>query len=419
MDGRSDFRVRRARVDRRLIGSPLFPSDLEGTAARRPRLRVAGRVIDQGAGWLRLADAFTMIAVEGTGLEGLAVGELALFEGRWNGTALTKTRIEWRKAADPPRGDGDIHRFVFEGNGPRLLARSRALAEIRRFFAQAGFIEVETPLRVPAPGVDAHIEAVRASSGWLITSPELEMKRLIVAGVPRQFQLARVSREEELGSLHEPEFTLLEWYRAFSGFEQVISDTEELVLAVTSTFHSRPELLLPDGRKLLLRRPFERLSMMDAFQQFAGIADAVDLSASEPDRFFQLLVDRVEPALARIDRPLFLVDYPISQAALARPNPANPRLAERFELYVAGIELSNGYGELTDPLVQRDRFRAERERREASGETVYPINECFLSALVEGLPPCAGNALGFDRLLMLVLGRACIQDVIAFPRERL
>ena len=154
-------------------------------------------------------------------------------------------------------------------------------------------MEVETPLCVPAPGVDANVDAVRAQGGWLITSPELEMKRLVVGGVPRQYQLARVTRRDESGSLHEAEFTLLEWYRAFAGQEHVMRDTEEVVRAVGKRISGRYELKAPDGRRIALPRQFARVSVRDAFQKHAGVRDVADLAASDEARYFELLVSRV------------------------------------------------------------------------------------------------------------------------------
>jgi lysyl-tRNA synthetase class 2 len=153
----------------------------------------------------------------------------------------------------------------------------------------------------------------------------------------------------------------------------------------------------------------------DAFRRWAGIRDASRLARRNPNRFFELLVGRVEPKLARLPRPVFLCDYPISQAALARPSPSDPSVAERFELYAGGIELSNGYGELTDPVEQEKRFRAERARRKATRRRVYPLDERFLGALREGMPRSGGNALGVDRLVMLALGAKSVQEVVAFP----
>lgn len=398
--------------------TPLFPSDL-ATLDLTPRsIWLAGRVFGADSERVELADAFALAAVHGKFGE-LAPGDLVVLKARWEKRSLSAGRVVERKPAPAPRGDGDVGRFLFDGVGPRLRARSRALAAVRAYFTEQGFIEVETPLRVPAPGVDAHVEAMRAEGGWLITSPELEMKRLVVAGVPRQFQLARVTRRDESGALHEAEFTLLEWYRAFSGQEAVLADTEEVVRRVARELRGKLELVAPDGRVIPVKSPFERVSVRDAFRKYARIADVADLAASDEQRYFELLVSRVEPELAALPVPVFLHDYPLSQAALARPLPAAPDYAERFELYVAGVELCNGYGELTDPVEQATRFRRERALRKAAGRRAYPLNRRFLTALTEGMPETGGNALGMDRLLMLALGAQRIKDVIAFPRDEL
>lgn len=372
------------------------------------------------AGEFVLRDAFASVSVRGTGLSSPpAPGELVVVRGLWTGRVIERARLVSRVTAPTPRGDGEFGRLVLEGVGPLLLARSRALHAVREYFQAQGFIEVETPFTVPRPGVDRNVDAVRADGGWLITSPELEMKRLLVGGVPRLFQLARVSRADEAGSLHEPEFTLLEWYRAFSDPEPMLKDTENVVHSVARAVSGGHSVSLSGGRRIDVRPPFERVTVRDAFKKFAGVGDASDLAATDEDRYFELLVDKVEPAIAAMDRPVFLGEYPITEAALARPTAADPRYAERYELYLGGVELSNGYGELTDAVEQRRRFGAERDRRKREGRVAYPLNERFLRALEEGMPPSAGNALGFDRLVMLATGAAAIQDVMAFPRATL
>jgi lysyl-tRNA synthetase class 2 len=261
------------------------------------------------------------------------------------------------------------------------------------------------------------VDALRAEGGFLITSPELHLKRLLVGGLPRVYQLGRVFRADELGALHQPEFTMLEWYRAFSGEDAVRRDTEALVARAAKSIAHRAELRTPDGRRIVAKPPFPVLSVKDAFRRHAGIRDASELAESDEARYFELLVGKVEPALARLDRPIFLVDYPLSQAALARPSPTAPRVAERFELYVGGVELSNGYGELTDPSEQSRRFDAERARRKREGRRAYPVDRRFLAALREGMPASGGNALGVDRLVMLCTGAKTIAEVTAFPRS--
>ncbi|HEX5099172.1 MAG TPA: EF-P lysine aminoacylase EpmA, partial [Polyangiaceae bacterium] len=354
--------------------------------------------------------------VSGRGLDAKP-GELVVVAGRLVRGSLRDAKLVERTRAPLPRGDGDLARFTLEGTAARLRERALVLAEIRAYFAEQSFLEVETPIRVRAPGVDAHVDAIASAGRYLITSPELAHKRLLVGGLPRIFELARVLRADERGPLHEPEFLLLEWYRAFAGVDAIRAETEALVVRVARRVRGRAELVAPGGRKLSLRRPFPRISVRDAFRRYAGIKDAVALAASDEARYFELLVGRVEPALAKLERPVFLVDYPLSQAALARPSARDPSVAERFELYAGGVELSNGYGELTDPVEQARRFRAERAARRAEGRRVYPTDQRFLRALREGMPQAGGNALGVDRLVMLVTGAARISDVVAFPSD--
>jgi lysyl-tRNA synthetase class 2 len=373
-------------------------------------------VLDASPTGLVLADAFARVTVSGRGLDA-APGELVVVSGRLARGALRDARLIERTRAPLPRGDGELARFMLAGTATRLRERALVLAEIRAFFSEQSFLEVETPIRVRAPGVDSHVEAIASAGRYLITSPELAHKRLLVGGFPRIFELARVLRADERGPLHEPEFLLLEWYRAFAGYQAILADTEALVVRVARRLRGRAELVAPSGKKLSLRRPFPRVSVRDAFRRYAGIKDAVALAASDEDRYFELLVGRVEPALSELDRPVFLTDYPLSQAALARPSASDPTVAERFELYAGGVELSNGYGELTDPTEQSRRFQAERARRRADGRRVYPTDQRFLRALREGMPNAGGNALGVDRLVMLVTGAPRISDIIAFPTD--
>ncbi|MBX3181540.1 MAG: EF-P lysine aminoacylase GenX [Polyangiaceae bacterium] len=337
--------------------------------------------------------------------------------------------------------------------GPALKARARALGAVRALFDAQGFLEVETPVRVPCPGLDLYVDALPAHEGWLITSPEHHMKRLLVAGARRIYQITRASRAEELGPLHEPEFTLVEWYRAYAGMSCVMADTEALVrrvVAAVRTFAESPgtgaaatargaggdssgaggdssgadsdsQARLSDftyqGRRYDLAAPFLRLSVREAFRRYAGEPDLSRLAQDE-DRYFDLLVSQVEPALRELSQPVFLYGYPLSQASLARPDPSDPETAERFELYLAGVELCNGFGELNDAAEQRRRYEAALRERRARGMPVYPLDERFLAALEEGMPPAGGNALGLDRLLMLALDAPAITQVLAFPTAR-
>src|SRR3984957_9956634 len=262
-----------------------------------------------------------------------------------------------------------------------LRERANILALVRTFFAQRDFLEVETPLLVPSPGLDLHLGAVevvpRTAARYLITSPEYQMKRLLGDGYERIFQIARCFRKGEQGQHHNPEFTMLEWYRANAGVDDVMKDTEELVAMLTS---GRVQL---GARTVDTRAPVERWTVCDAFERFAGIGEdeTLDLAANDEEQYFRIMVESVEPGLIALDHAVFLVDYPASQASLARKRPDDPRVAERFELYVGGIELCNGFGELVDPVEQRARLERDRAERSARGLPVYPIDERFIEAL--------------------------------------
>jgi len=290
----------------------------------------------------------------------------------------------------------------------------------RAFFEAKGFLEVETPLVVPSPGLDLHLDALEVHGAgpprWLVTSPEYQMKRLLAAGHARLFQTCKCFRRGERGSRHEPEFTMLEWYRAFASSGDVMADTEALVEWVVRAIHGSTLLPPRDERTVDVRRPWERLTVREALERYAG--ERLDELVVDEERFFRALVEKVEPELGRT-RPVWLVGWPRSMASLARIDPEDPTVADRFEAYVAGMELCNGFGELVDPQEQRARLERDQETRRARGLPVYPIDERFLAALEEGIPPSAGNALGLDRLAMLVTGATDIADIVAFPSVRL
>jgi lysyl-tRNA synthetase class 2 len=393
---------------------PLSPSDLSEELVGQ-HLRVAGRVAARHRLVCDLADALGSVRVVlGHSFE-LFAGDLVIVQGRYDGDQLSDAELIERAGCHEPRGDGDWARFAWQGVAQNLKARARSQRAVRDYFAREGFLEVETPLRVPAPGVDLHLDAISAFGGYLITSPELHMKRLLAAGFPRIFQMARASRRDELGVLHEPEFSMLEWYRAFVGLEPMLSDTEQLLRAVAVSVSGTPRLFGATGQAYELERPFQRITVREAFREHAGIADAADLAHTDEKRYFELLVGLVEPGLARESRPLFLWKYPANQAALARLSPEDSDLAERFELYVGGVELCNGYDELTDASEQRARFEADTSRRAALARPSYPIDERFMAALYGGMPRAGGNALGFDRLVMLATGAKELAEVMAFP----
>jgi lysyl-tRNA synthetase class 2 len=386
----------------------LSPSDLGRSAPGAPgkRVEIAGRVFNLEGKLLVVADAFARVAVEMTAAPEVGPGDLVVVSGRPAEKRLTHGKLVSRQACPTPTAYGEFYRLVFAGEAERLRDAARAAAATRAFFTERGFVEVSTPLRVPAPGVDFHVDAIAASGQFLITSPELEMKRLLVGGMPRIFQLARVARADEQGPLHAPEFTMLEWYRAFSGLSDVLDDTEALVRSVVRSLAGEDQVFVLGHRKVNVGKPFERITVREAFARYAGIKDAAKLAARDEDRYFELLVSRVEPALAEHARPVFLTHYPISQAALSRPHPEDPTVAERAELYFGGVELCNAYGELTDPVEQRRRMVEEAKRRKALKRAVYPLDEPFLASLVEGMPPSAGNALGFERLVMVATNRS-------------
>lgn len=416
--------------------TPLFaPSDLAGPSPPAPVLvRVAGRVILDDQGALLLADALGSVRFHlEDGESPPAPGDLAVLEGLLRYGELRSAQvIERIKPARPPALDrapsgdpprSETERLLGRSTGRALAARAAGLRAIRAFFEDRRFLEVDTPSLVPSPGLDVHLDAFEVPdgagarrAGYLSTSPEYQMKRLLTGGIPRCFQLARCYRRGEIGRRHNPEFLMLEWYRAFATVAEVVADTEALVRHVASALGSGAELTV-GGARVDLSGPFERLPVAEAFARYAGVPpdEALALASSDETRFFRLLVDEVEPSLAREPRPVFLVDYPAPFASLARLKPGDARVCERFELYAGGVELCNGFGELTDPREQRARFERDQRERAQAGKPVYPIDERFLAALEEGMPPAAGNALGVDRLLALCLGAEEIAAVQAFP----
>lgn len=321
-----------------------------------------------------------------------------------------------------------------------LVARARILSRMRRWFEGEGFLEVETPLRVRSPGQEVHLDAIsageeRSPAGaaeprWLITSPEYAMKRLVGAGFGPIVSVGRCFRAAEKGPHHEPEFTMIEWYRPDRPLEQLATDCESLVqeaLAAAGTLAAAPALAA--------RLPFRRTTVRQLFRDRLGITlegdepeavlatklrragVAVARAEAWDDLFFQAWLDHIEPGLTA-DGPVFVFDWPAPLGALARRRADDPRLVERFELYAGGLELANAFGELTDPVEQRRRFEEETAIRRSRGKAVYPTDEALLAALAR-MPPTSGIALGFDRLVMWVLGRSEIRDVLAFASDEI
>ena len=306
---------------------------------------------------------------------------------------------------------------------PLLRRRQRLAAAVRAFFTARGYAEVETPYAVPAPGEEVHLRGIPAGAGkWLNTSPEFAMKKLLAGGAGPIFQLARVWRDEPWSDTHAPEFTMLEWYSLGADMQALMDETFALLRATL------PPAITCQGITTRLDEP-EFLTVAEAFTRYAG-ADVLATEGDAPalaaqagarlregedweDLFFRLLLERVEPHLGR-DRATFLTHWPAAQAALARKCPADPRVAERFELYVCGIELANAFVELTDAAEQRARFLADRARRHVLYGLDWEMDEEFLAA-VAALPACSGIALGFDRLAMLATGARRIADVLWLP----
>ena len=339
------------------------------------------------------------------------------------------------------------HPDVFARRAANLAARQRILAALRTWFAAENFAEVETPILQVSPGNEVHLQTFATQltdphrdtapqTLHLHTSPEFAMKKLLVAGVPRLYQLARVFRNGELSARHHPEFLMLEWYRANADTQEIMWDCIGLLRAVAQAAGCTH--FTADGTSCDPFRDWETLSVPEAFRHYADIdllATIADPYAPTPgtlateaariglrvmpddswgDLFFRIMGERIEPFLGH-ERPTFLCDYPVNQAALARPKPNDPRLAERFELYVCGVELANAFGELTDAAEQERRFHADNDLREKLYGTRAPIDEDFLTALRYGMPESAGIALGVDRLVMLATGAERIEDVLWLP----
>ncbi len=306
-----------------------------------------------------------------------------------------------------------------------LESRARIAVAVRAWFAGEGFLEVETPALQVSPGLEPHLFAFEtrlrdphggaAVTRWLRTSPEFTLKKLLVAGLPRIFELSHSFRNAERSSTHHPEFTMLEWYRAGAGYETLMTDCEALLR--TAARAAGVTALRWRGAECDPLAPAERLTVADALAKHAGTSlDELRRGPSDSfeDRFFRVFLDSVEPKLG-LGRSTLLCDWPIELAALARAKPSDSSVAERVELFVCGLELANGWSELTDPVEQRRRFeRDQAEKARLYGER-YPIDEDFLAALERGMPESAGMALGFDRLAMCATGAERIDDVLFAP----
>ena len=281
-----------------------------------------------------------------------------------------------------------------------LRERDALMQRIRAFFHAKGFIEVETPIRVETPCMELHIDAEPSGDHFLRTSPELFHKRLLSQGADKIFEIAKCFRQGERGALHHPEYTMVEWYRTGGDYMTALRDTQNLLARISKRRRDVPVAFSND---------WKIWTLAEAFEEFAGWNP---VEAFDADRFDLDLVEKVEPALPK-DRPVVLKDFPAELCALARLKPGKPNVAERWELYLGGIEIANAYSELIDPVEQRARFETCADQRRALGKPVYPIDEAFIQGLGT-MPPSCGVALGLDRLLMILTGANSLAAVLPF-----
>ena len=307
-------------------------------------------------------------------------------------------------------------------NNPKLLnqylVREKVIDTIRSHFKNQGFHEVSTPTLVPIPSIEPNLEVfeteLRTSKrvkrdGYLIMSPEFSIKKLLAAGIGNCFEIAKCFRnEEEVSPLHNPEFTMLEWYRTNADYTDVMRDFEDLFVKIIGS-----DKLIYQGATYDITRPWPRISFEEAFAKYAGkkIEDVKD------EDFYKIFFNEIEPKLRDSKKPAIIYDYPISQASLARKKESDPRFAERFEVFLAGIELGNCFSELTDSAEQKKRFESDLAERRSQGKTDYPIDEDLIEALKSGLPKVSGIAVGVDRLVMLAADVPSISDTLFFPGE--
>lgn len=279
-----------------------------------------------------------------------------------------------------------------------IKQRDVLMRGIRTFFYDRGYTEVETPIRLKIPCMELHIDAEPSGDYFLRTSPEMFHKQLLAAGHQKIFEIGKCFRSGEFGPLHNPEYTMLEWYQAGADYMDILEETKALVSCVWNG----------------VSKDWNILTVSDAFGEFAGWEPAGNY---DENRFDIDLVEKVEPAIRKIGGPVVLKDYPVEAAALSRRKEENPLLAERWELYMDGVELANAYSELTDPVEQRQRFEECAAQRTAIGKEAYEIDEAFILAL-GNMPPSGGVALGIDRLLMLMAGAGSLDSVIPFRPAR-
>lgn len=396
---------------------------------------VRGRLLHLAAGRGRLADESGGVDfVVKTRAKGIKAGDIVELYGVAAEGVIAVTQIRLLAASSAAWHRGDWARFHANGLWATMRVRAAVLDAVRDFFRDANFLAVETPTLARSSAQEEHIQlfateyqgAKAQEPLYLAPSPELYMKRLLGVGFERIYQISRSYRNGELGPQHNPEFTLVEWYRAYASYEEIMADVEQLVAHVAESVLGRLRVVRA-GREIDVQPPWERVSVRDAFVRWA----AVDLEActdaellfrraralgygsarqgdSWEDLYHKILLEKVEPKLATLGA-VHLFDYPRQLAALAKLKEGEPAVAERTEAYLGGVELSNGYTELNDPDQQRERFA--RGARPGGA----PPDEAFLVAMERGIPPAGGVALGLDRLVMVLAGASCLDEVIAFP----
>ena len=396
---------------------------------------VRGRLLGLAAGQGRIADESGEVDfVVQTQAEGIKAGDIVELYGIAAEGVIDVRQIRLLASSRADWNQGDWARLHANGLWENMRVRAAVLDAVRDFFRDANFLAVETPTLVRASAQEEHIQLFATEYQddkaqeqlYLAPSPELYMKRLLGAGFERIYQISRSYRNGEMGPQHNPEFTLIEWYRAYASYEEIMADVENLVAHVAGSVLGRSSVVR-EGREIGLQPPWQRLSVRDAFARWAAVdldacADAESLfrraralgygsarrEDSWEDLYHKILLEKVEPELATLGA-VHLFDYPRQLAALAKLKEGDPAVAERTEAYLGGVELSNGYTELNDPVQQRERFA----RSVQPGGV--PADEAFLMAMERGIPPAGGVALGLDRLVMIVAGASCLDEVVAFP----
>jgi len=327
------------------------------------------------------------------------------------------------------------HHSHFKDKKYYLIERARIVRSIRHFFDRHAYIEVDTPTLQHSPGMEEHVHAFKTElvnvhqdetrTMYLHTSPEFAMKKLLVAGMGKIYQMCKCFRNAEGSTIHSPEFTMLEWYHTGVDYHQLMEEVRGLLQSVTKTFEWKGVISDP-------HKKWQKITVCEAFQMYAELdlesvledrdafaqaAEKIGIAPHDEDTwedlFFRIFLEKIEHHLG-VDVPTFLYDYPISMAALARPKAKDPRFAERFEVYICGIELANGFGELTDAVEQKKRFEEAMGKKAKRYGQTWPVDDDFIAALEEGMPPTSGIALGVDRLVMLATGSGRIEKVMSY-----